>query len=139
MAADDHFFGLEARWDSPVCSTDDLPTCVPRICYPLGRDSLITPSRVQLPPPPQLENVSTAGLTQCQVPVLQTLEIPPGQGWIAAGGPSLFRPADWLDRSRHSTAGSSWWPLFCQPRSLQISEYTDPSSPCAENDTNCLQ
>lgn len=114
-------------------------TCVPRIHYPRCTDSLIMPSRVQLPPPPQPENVSTAAMTQCQASVLQTLELPPGQGWIVTGGPSPSQPADWLGRSPRSTAGSSWWPPFCQLRSPPISECTDPSSPCAESGTNCLR
>lgn len=137
-AADGHCFGWGADRDSPVCSENDLPTCREPV-FPLRTDSSVMPSGVQLLPPPQLENVSAADTTQCQVSVLQALELPPGRDWIVTGGPSRFRPADWLDRSRRSTAGSSWWPLFCQPRSPQRSEYTDPSSPCAGSDMNCLQ
>lgn len=114
-------------------------TSVPGIHHPLCTDSSVMPSGVQLPPPPQLENVRAAGMTQCQVSTLRALELPPGRDWIVTGGPSRFQPADWLDRSRRSTAGSSWWPPFCQPRSPQRSEYTDPSSPCAGSGTNCLQ
>lgn len=112
---------------------------VPRIHYRLRTDSSVVPCGVRLPPPPQLENVSAAGMTQCQVSPLRALELPPGRDWIVTGGPSRFRPADWPDRSRRSTAGSSWWPQFCQPRSPQRSEYTDPSSPCAGSGTSCLQ
>lgn len=112
---------------------------VPRIHYRLRTDSSVVPCGVRLPPPPQLENVSAAGMTQCQVSPLRALELPPGRDWIVTGGPSRFRPADWPDRSQRSTAGSSWWPQFCQPRSPQRSEYTDPSSPCAGSGTSCLQ
>lgn len=139
-AADGHFFGSEAERDSPVCSTNDLPTCRETV-FPAHTipDSSVMPGGLQLPTPPPLENVSAAGVTQCQVPEPRALELPPGRDWIVTAGPWPFRPADWRDRSQRSTAGSSWWPPSCQRRSPRRWECTDPFSRCAGSGTNCRQ